>query len=247
MGDNIMNKTISFEDLKHKCYPSEKRALDLQVSFWVYYFIRPISFYFTYIAFFLRVLPNQATLIGFIIGLFSILFAYQSNFLYTALALNLFAVLDCVDGNLARLGIPSKRGEYYDAVSGDIVNYLFPLVFFLSILRDGQFHYLEFIGTSFTIIIIFLVTFISLLTALVNQRLKVLMGPLPQDEVKSMPQSLLVERVVRNLYGAAFLYPMTLIAATLNHYDIFLFYLALSSPIFYIYSLTRINNYGDNK
>jgi len=125
-----MVSVMRVNDIRNKCYPEGKKDMDRIVSLWVYYVIRPASFYATYVAVRARLSPNQATLIGLIVGAISIAMAYMGNMFFAALLLNFFAILDCVDGNLARLSCPSKAGEYYDAVSGDLINFIFPPVFF---------------------------------------------------------------------------------------------------------------------
>jgi len=232
-------------EIRDKCYPQGKKDLDRMVSLWLYYVIRPASFYATYLSIHARLSANQATLVGLVVGIISLVMAYGGNMLYAALFLNLFAIVDCVDGNLARLGQPTKVGEYFDAVSGDIINYGFPPIFFLSALRDGHLSNLESLSLVNISNIIIIIAFIQILNALANQRFKLILGQAEQAEsIKSVS---LLETIVRNGYGAAFLFPSSLIVSLFGGFEILLVYFIISAPAFYIVSVFRVVNHGETK
>ena len=184
----------------------------------------------------------MATLIGFLIGLAAIIESTKGNFLISALLLNLFAVFDCVDGNLARLTKSSKKGEFYDAIAGDIVNYLYPIVFLLSALEENKFNLINLFDYRLFQFLIVSIVLIQLLSALANLRLKLLSEPNKSQNLPIKKASLL-EIMARNLYGAAFLYPAILVTCSFNLFDALFLFLVFMSPVFYFVSIYRIRSY----
>jgi len=236
---------MRFNEIRDKSYPQSKRSIDKNVSFWLYYLIRPASFYPTYLAYHACLSANQATLIGFIFGIISLAMAYAGNMFYAALFLNVFAIIDCVDGNLARLGRTSKLGEYFDAVSGDIINYVFLPIFLLSALREGYLSNLEALSFVSITNIIILVALIQMLSALANQRFKIIFGQTEQSE--KIKHGSLLGIIVRNGYGAAFLYPSSLIVSLFGCFDLLMIYMIISAPAYFILSVVRAIYYGGRK
>ena len=222
------------EEIKKKCYPQNKKEQDFRVSLWVFYFIRPISFYLTFAAYRLKINPNQATFIGLFFGLIAILFAFESYFICAAIFLNIFAIIDCIDGNLARLGNPSKKGEYYDAFFGDLVNFSFPVIFLFAAYRDGLLDSVRFFGDEVLLILIFLISFILMLTALASQRLKIIFNDSESSNNKNYKlKPSIAEIIVRNGYGAAYLYPMAILTAIFNIFDIMFLFVTYEFNILY--------------
>ena len=120
-------------------YSQEKQISDKIVSLWLYHVLRPLSFFLTPIFLKLHISANFATFIGVIIGVFSIIASASGYLLTGSLLYNLFHIIDCVDGNIARIKESSKKGEYYDAISGDFVNYLFLLVSLLDVQQSNYY------------------------------------------------------------------------------------------------------------
>ena len=106
-----------------------KRAWDAQYPF-VYYFCKPVSFPLTYLAARLPVTPNQVTFMSYLVAVYSCILlvkGYPNGFLWGAVVFIAFIVVDCVDGNLARVrGMTSPEGQFLD---GLITPFLQPLVF----------------------------------------------------------------------------------------------------------------------
>jgi phosphatidylglycerophosphate synthase len=66
--------------------------------------------------------PNQVTILSFILGIISALFLSQSMFIIGLIVLFVSEVLDCADGDLARMKKKvSKRGEFMDSLLDRIV------------------------------------------------------------------------------------------------------------------------------
>jgi len=228
---------MSVDEIRLKCYDKNKSNIDKKVSVWLYYFIRPASFYLTAWLYRLKISADQATLLGFFVGLISLFLAYSGQFIYSALLLNLFYVIDCVDGNLARLGTPTKVGEYLDAISGDVINFAFPPLFLIGALKQGHLGSLHSIQDIDANWLISILLFIQLLTVLANQRFKLIINQ--SKSIESYKLSTGFELVIRNGYGAAFLYPAVLVVSILGWYQLLFIYLLLTAPLFYGVSVAR--------
>ncbi|WP_077329062.1 CDP-alcohol phosphatidyltransferase family protein [Virgibacillus siamensis] len=126
-----MNKTITINSIRDSL-PSKKNKID-KMDIWVYFIIRPLSYYVTWLFLKLRINPNMATVISIFVGVIgSILLISDYQYLRIAAAfiINFWIVLDCVDGNLARfLNKTSKFGEFLDGFSG----YVFSTIMYVSI------------------------------------------------------------------------------------------------------------------
>ena len=231
---------MRYTEMITRCYPDDKKNMDRVVSLWLSFVVRPISFLFTYLFWLCRITANQATFIGFLVGLVAICMAAYGEFIMAAAFLNLFWIVDCVDGNLARLSSSSSNGEFFDAVVGDVINYLFPFVFLYSAATSGQMRLEAIIGEELLIIAITCMSFLQLLTALASQRHKIILSSekdTNDDRIK--PELGLVETLVRNMYGAAFLYPASILVAATEAYDALFVFLILTGLVFYIFSTTR--------
>lgn len=111
-------------------YPPEKRQWD-----WIYPWIggvlRPASFVITVPLMRLGVTANQVTALSGVVGLLgcgSLAWGTPGALLWGGVCVTLLNLLDCVDGNLARLRPTSgpPTGKFYD----QLVGYCFPLVYF---------------------------------------------------------------------------------------------------------------------
>ncbi|OUO51351.1 CDP-alcohol phosphatidyltransferase [Parabacteroides sp. An277] len=87
-------------------------------------FYRPIGFQIARLLRHTGVTPNMITILSIFVGAATGFFFYHSDLKYTVygiLCLVLANILDCVDGQLARLtGIKSKIGRILDGFAGDI-------------------------------------------------------------------------------------------------------------------------------
>ena len=76
-------------------------------------------------------LPNQITLVGLILGVFSFIFL-SLGMIYIALFFFLLnRIFDGLDGTVARLTKPSDLGGFYDIISDFFIYALLPLGFIL--------------------------------------------------------------------------------------------------------------------
>lgn len=88
------------------------------------YFYRPIGFQLARILRGTGITPNMVTILSIFVGMGTGFLFYFNNFIYNLLGILLLVsanILDCVDGQLARLtGIKSAIGRILDGVAGDI-------------------------------------------------------------------------------------------------------------------------------
>ena len=107
-------------------YTKEKRIQDRNTNFWVYMFNRKLSFYPTWLFIRLGMTANQVTFFSILIGLIGCLFfslGGKVNFITGAILINIWAILDCVDGNMARLlKSASSYGWFLDSITGLLLN-----------------------------------------------------------------------------------------------------------------------------
>ena len=94
-------------------------------------FFRPILKKFANILIKYKFLPNQITLLSFMLGIFCFIFL-SLGFIYTALLFFLLnRIFDGVDGALARLKEPTDLGGFYDIISDFLIYALLPFGFIL--------------------------------------------------------------------------------------------------------------------
>ena len=94
-------------------------------------FFKPILIKFSTILLKYEILPNQITLLGFILGIFCFIFL-SFGMIYIALFLFLLnRIFDGIDGTLARLTKPSDLGGFYDIISDFFIYALLPFGFIL--------------------------------------------------------------------------------------------------------------------
>lgn len=117
---NEVIERISPYSICAKSYTKEKRYQDLIADPWTYLILRPLSFYITPLFITIRVSPNIVTFLGFlslVMGLTFVLLGSLSyvNFIIGSILINLYSLIDAVDGNLARFqDRTSKVGEFFD-------------------------------------------------------------------------------------------------------------------------------------
>jgi phosphatidylglycerophosphate synthase len=90
---------------------------------WTYYVRRPISFYLTIPFLYLNVSANKVTLLFMLTGIIgSLLLAIgdYKTFILGAVLIELAIILDCVDGNIARVKGKSILGNTLDTWAGEI-------------------------------------------------------------------------------------------------------------------------------
>ena len=122
-------KVLSHREALLASYSEEKRQWDRTYP-WIYYGARPLSFLLTRVALSFHLTPNQVTFLSFVVGMGAfLLMAWGGAGIVAGSCLfALLNILDCVDGNMARMRQEdSPLGKFYDAMVGLI----FYVVYFM--------------------------------------------------------------------------------------------------------------------
>jgi phosphatidylglycerophosphate synthase len=113
----------SINDIRKVCYPVDK-LLKERLNVWGLYVLRPLSFYVTWVFLKIGVSANTVTFLSYLIGVIGcVLLALGGHYriLAGAILINLRALLDYADGNIARFNnSTSKYGEFIDS-TGTII------------------------------------------------------------------------------------------------------------------------------
>lgn len=172
-------------------YTNTKRNSE-KIDLWLYYFARPFSWPLTWLCIVLGLSASAVTYISILAVITGTIFIISGNYILTiigVLLFNLWIILDCVDGNIARYKKTfSKYGEFIDAVGG-----YFATTFLFSSL--GIFAYkvpFDGIDPAYFLIAGFWATISSLFSRLLYQKYKnIFTGEntaiKPRDNTSSLP------------------------------------------------------------
>lgn len=115
-----MKKTIA----QIKASYSKKSLREKKYGFFMYLIYRPLSFYLTPLFLSLSFSANAVTLIGLVLAIclpVIAIFGGQFAFIYVSIVGFSYLVLDCVDGNIARITEKGGfLGQYLDSLTGII-------------------------------------------------------------------------------------------------------------------------------
>jgi len=235
-------------------YSKEKRRAD-RTHVWLFYIIRRISFYPTWLFLKLGVSANQATYLSMIIGAIGCGFLAMGEYtirITGALLVSSWIVLDCVDGNIARYRKTfSQYGEFIDALSGYMMN----AFLFLSVGIGASVH----LEPSFLIIaqtfdvnpnlLILLGAWGSLMAVFPRLVYHKFLTTFPQGrnaDIKSEEESVggfyhVIHRIAQNIVEfSGFLTPILLLATIFRFLSIFVFFYALMNTGVLIITTGRI-------
>ena len=124
---NMKRKNISISEIRFKCKNSEEKEHFLKNMIWAHVLIR-ISYYPVWLFLRLGISANQVTYLSLIsgtIGCMFLAFGTYKGMIIGALLVNIYALLDNVDGNMARCtNSCSKYGEFVDDLAGVIISVL---------------------------------------------------------------------------------------------------------------------------
>jgi phosphatidylglycerophosphate synthase len=237
-------------------YAKGKRDQDRE-DLWIYYVIRKISFYPTWLFLRLGINANQATYISIIVEVFGCSFLAFGNYgsrIIGALLVNFWIVLDCIDGNIARYReASSDYGEFIDALGG----YLLNAILFLSV-GIGAFRYPEssfrfvnriFVGNLGETILVVLGAWGSLAMIFSRLILHKFLNVFSQAQSIEIPSDVesrkgfghTIYLIVHNIVSfSGFLTPILLLAVIFRTLSIFVSFYALMNTIILIFTTHRI-------
>ena len=121
-----------------KVYPVEKFKAEINSPMVVVY--RLASIPLLIISKILNLHPNFITLISFITLFLASFYAYKGSFIAASLLMSLTIVLDCVDGELARINEKeTKLGEKLESIHADLTLILFPSTILIGLIKEESF------------------------------------------------------------------------------------------------------------
>ena len=193
-------------------FPPEKSQSD---SLWAKIIIRRLSLYLAWMLMNLGFSAFAVSMISLLLPIAAFGLWLNQQALIAIILLNLWLLLDCVDGNIARASGGSKMGEFVDATSGYVM-------VGLSYLGIGV--YLDSIGTAFMglsspdfTIIGALTSILSLLARLYYQKYKNVRIDREADiSERIVNESSLIKVIDHNVSIGGFFTPLLLLAFLLN-------------------------------
>ncbi len=222
-------------------------------SWWVKLWVRKTSFLFTFLLINLGFSPNGVSVLSIFVALFSfVCFAVPAMWTLVAaiVAINLWLILDCVDGNIARCRKQKTiYGEFVDDIGGYYVVAFVYLAISIRTYVDGGI----FLNGSHWIIVIGAVSCISdILARLINKDYGNFSMKrsdyVPTDYINESKKSLsyIRRRVGKEIGISGAFMPLTILCGIFGAYDLMtLFYCAFN--IFALVSTTVIYIYKADK
>lgn len=165
---------MTLKEIYNVCVPPAKAKTDKLIP-WLYFVVRPLSILFTKPILKTPISPVQVTFVSMLATLvgFALLGFGKSVEVrvYGWIGFFVWAVLDCVDGNVARCkGLASERGALWDATGGYMALSL--LFFAVGIAAFNDTNIVEFMDKHLYIVIGGLTSLMSLFPRLVMQKKK---------------------------------------------------------------------------
>lgn len=146
----MKRENITIDDIRSKYH--EEKGISAKNLIWDYYILRRISYYPSWLFLRLGVSANEVTGIAIIIGFVGCIFLAFGNYsgmIAGALILNIWALFDYIDGNVARA---TNSCSSYGGFLDDFNTYLISVLFFISA-GIGVFNhpdtFMKFLGFSF--------------------------------------------------------------------------------------------------
>ncbi len=216
-----------------KSYTPEKRK---KTSIWARVFSRPLSFLFTYVLINLGFTANMVSIISIFEAILACVFlALGGSFLPWGIVLFLlWDVLDCTDGNIARVkGTSSLVGEYMDAISG----YTAPAFIYLSVGVAAYRTTYLFPNYGYWFIVLGAVASISdILSRIIYQKyvvteykLGVIQAKGNIDEERSSGLKHIADVIMKNLTYSCLFMPLLVIAYFTSLFDVLVAFYAVYS------------------
>ncbi len=192
------------------------------------FLVRPLSFLSSFLLIrYTNVSPNIVSLTALLLALIGSFFFFLGGFqnqIIGVVCASLYIILDCVDGNIARVkNLKSLLGRWLDGAGGFIVTplFIFSLLWGLgspSLFILGS---LAMIAYPLQYLIVFFY----------KSRITQNNDPLP---LSSQPSTSLVEKL-RFMYGSALFFPLLVLAVVFHRvYDFMLFYAVVGNMVWVI-------------
>ena len=232
---------MTLKEIYNVCVPPAKAKTDKLIP-WLYFVVRPLSILFTKPILKTPISPVQVTFVSMLATLvgFALLGFGQSVEvrIYGWIGFFVWAVLDCVDGNVARCkGLASERGALWDATGGYMA---LSLIFFaVGIAAYYDTSMIECLDKHLYIVIGGLTSLMSLFPRLVMQKKKA--DEKGDDTVKAVGDKAsfsLPKIIALNLESAiGFMQVVVLLGIIFHFLNIFIVCYFILNVIIMVYSL----------
>lgn len=232
---------MTIKEIYKVCVPPSKAKTDKLIP-WLYYVVRPLSIILTKPILRTSISPVQVTLVSMFATLvgFALLGFGQSVEMrvYGWIGFFVWAVLDCVDGNVARCkGLASERGALWDATGGYMALSL--IYFAVGIAAYNDANIVEIMDKNLYLVIGGLASLMSLFPRLVMQKKKA--GENGAGAVKAVGDKAnfsLPKIIALNLESAIGLMQVIVLLGILFHFlNIFIVCYFILNFIIMVYSL----------
>ena len=234
-------------DIKNN-YSFIKKEQDRK-DIWLYYVIRKISFFFTWLFLKFNISANQTTYIAVVIGTMGcglLAFGDYGFRIIGALLISLWIILDCVDGNIARITkTESNYGEFIDALSGYIMNVFLFLSVGISAYLHPDSYFNQFSGQNILVILGIWTSLSVIFPRLIYHKFRNIFSQAANDRIRFKECSKRffssLERISHNIVSfSGFLTPLLLLATVFELLSIFIIFYALINTCILIVSVVLI-------
>ena len=232
---------MTYKEIYNVCVPPAKAKTDKLIP-WLYFVVRPLSILFTKPILKTPISPVQVTFVSMVATLigFAFLGFGQSveTRIYGWLGFFVWAILDCVDGNVARCkGLASERGALWDATGGYMA---LSLIFFaVGVAAYNDANIVEFLDKHLYIVLGGMTALMSLFPRLVMQKKKA--GENGAESVKAVGDKAsfsLPKIIALNLESAIGLMQVVVLLGIIFHFlNIFIACYFILNLIIMVYSL----------
>ncbi len=257
----MIKKSSSLREIRFT-YTEEKRNSDKE-NLWLYLVIRRLSFYPTWVFLKIGISANQATFISMVLGVLGCALlgiGGYGNSIIGALFVSGWSILDCVDGNLARLTkSANKYGVLVDSLAGFMMSALL-----LTSVGIGVFNHPDLMANSLLQLVptslhvdksLFLVlgawgSLAAIFYSLISESFENMFSrPLFGDSTEKVGlsgKSSIILLIGSNMTGFGLLEPLLLIAAVSNSLSLLVVYYALVHSGAAVFTMTQAIRKGKN-
>ena len=235
---------MNLKELYHQCVTLEKQKTDRIIP-WLYYVIRPLSIAITKPLLWTSVTPVAVTLVSMMATVAGFaLVGFGQNVSYRVigwLGFFVWAVLDCVDGNIARCkGLASDRGALWDATGGYMA---LSLIFFASGIAAYYDHsIIEICDNALYIVFGGMASLLSLFPRLIMQKKKALEPGAEAVKAVGDKNSFNLSKIIAlNIESAIGFMQVVLLLAIIFHFlNLFALFYMLFNLLMTVYSLYQL-------
>lgn len=208
-----MSNGITIAQIK-EAFPEDKTD-----AYWTQFVLRPLSFPLAWVFIQVGLPANYVTylsILSVIVGAGLFIGGAYELAIIGAIAFNIFALLDCADGNIARVLGGSQYGEWVDALGGYIA---YALVFLsVSIYVQQQYEEILLVGPEEIGIVGAIAVIANLLMRVQHQKFKS-----AEDTDNEEQDGISIQkRISQNVGITGFLMPLVLLATIIGYLDLVL-------------------------